>query len=139
MPASFTTIPTDPQTVELVLPLVLLGGLALTIPALLVVLNLVLGRWVHGRAPTSPGKDTPVECGLTSTVGTAGERFPVKFYLIAMLFLAFDIEVAFLYAWAWQFDKVAGWSMLWMLMSFLVLLEVGYLYLWRKGALDWDK
>jgi NADH-quinone oxidoreductase subunit A len=56
-----------------------------------------------------------------------------------MLFLAFDLEVAFLYPWAVQFPKVSGWSMVWVLVPFLVMLEVGYLYVFRKGALDWEE
>jgi len=62
----------------------------------------------------------------------------VKFYLVAMLFLAFDLEVAFLYPWAVRFLK-GGWEMFWSLLSFLVLLEAAYIYLYRKGALDWRK
>ena len=55
-----------------------------------------------------------------------------------MIFLAFDVEVAFLYPWALHYTT-GGWEMLWLLVAFLVLLETAYLYLWRKGALDWDK
>ena len=55
-----------------------------------------------------------------------------------MLFLAFDIEVAFLYPWAYMFNKSEGWNIVWLLVVFLVLLEVGYLYLYKKGALDWE-
>ena len=70
------------------------------------------------------------------TIGTADERFSVKFYLVAMIFLAFDIEVAFLDPWAIQFLK-GGWEMFAILAAFLVMLEAVYLYLWNKGALDW--
>ncbi len=136
---SFTPIGAGPETTTLLIPFLAIAGLAVVLPLALIVASKVLGGWAHGRAARMPGKDQPFEAGLASTVGSAGERFSVKFYLVAMLFLAFDIEVAFLYAWAWQFGKVEGWSLLWMLIAFLVLLEVGYLYLFRKGALDWDE
>ncbi len=74
----------------------------------------------------------------TGMTAQSPDRFPVKFYLVAMLFLAFDVEVAFLYPWALHFSK-GGWEMVGLLVAFLGLLEAAYLYLWRKGALDWDK
>jgi NADH-quinone oxidoreductase subunit A len=127
-----------PTIFDRVYPLTILVILGLAIPAALLILNRIGSRWAHGHREDDPGKQEPYECGLSSTTGGAGDRFSVKFYLIAMLFLAFDVEVAFLYPWALQFMK-GGWGMLWLLLAFLVLLEVAYLYLWRKGALDWDK
>jgi NADH-quinone oxidoreductase subunit A len=119
-------------------PLTMLLILGLVIPAALLGINTILSRFAHGTRNTNPAKNEPYESGLPATVGTAGERFDVKFYLIAMLFLAFDIEVAFLYPWAVHFGN-GGWEMVALLVVFLVLLEVGYLYLYKKGALDWDK
>ncbi|MBA3936911.1 MAG: NADH-quinone oxidoreductase subunit A [Planctomycetes bacterium] len=112
--------------------------LGVAVPAALLIANYVLSRFAHGTRNTNPARNEPYESGLASILGTAGERFDVKFYLIAMLFLAFDIEVAFLYPWAMHF-KLGGWGMVGALVVFLVLLEVGYLYLYKKGALDWDK
>jgi NADH-quinone oxidoreductase subunit A len=122
-----------------VFPLTVLILVGLAIPSFMLLANHFLSRWVHGTKNTSPGKMEPVESGLNATLGLANERFSVKFYLIAMLFLAFDLEVAFLYPWAIQFSKTSGWSMMWLLLVFLVMLEVGYLYLYKKGALDWDR
>ncbi len=121
-----------------VFPLTMLLILGLVVPAALLGINTILSRFAHGTRNTNPAKNEPYESGLPVTVGNAGERFDVKFYLIAMLFLAFDIEVAFLYPWAVHFSS-GGWEMVALLVVFLVLLEVGYLYLYKKGALDWDK
>lgn len=125
------------STFDTVYPLTILLLLAVAIPAALLSVNILLSRWAHGTRTHTPGKDVPVESGLPLAVGGAGEKFSVRFYLIAMLFLAFDIEVAFLYPWAWWF-RTGGWEMVWLLVAFLVMLEVGYLYLYRKGALDWE-
>lgn len=128
----------SPSMFDRVFPLTVLVLLGLAVPTALLLLNRVGSRWALGKRDADPGKHEPYECGLTSLTGGAGDRFSVKFYLVAMLFLAFDVEVAFLYPWAIHFNK-GGWEMLWLLVAFLVLLEVAYLYLWRKGALDWDK
>jgi NADH-quinone oxidoreductase subunit A len=130
----------DPTVFDIVFPLTVLVLIGLAIPGGMLLANHVLSRWKIGTGNTSPGKIEPYESGLTVTLGGARERFSVKFYLIAMLFLAFDLEVAFLYPWAAHFmDTPKGdWTMVWLLLPFLVMLEVGYLYLFRKGALDWD-
>ncbi len=135
-----TAVPAaTPQSMfDLVFPFTVLLLLALSIPLALLGINFVLSRWVIGDRNNSPGKMTQVESGIANNVGSAGEKFSLKFYLIAMLFLAFDIEVAFLYPWAIQFN-LGGWEMVALLAVFLVILEVGYLYLYRKGAFDWDK
>jgi NADH-quinone oxidoreductase subunit A len=129
---------TEPTTADVVLPLTVLILIGLSIPTFMLIANHVLSRLVHGTRNTSPGKEEPYESGLTVTLGTANERFSVKFYMIAMLFLAFDLEVAFLYLWAIQFSVTTGWSLVWLLGIFLIMLEVGYLYLYKKGALDWE-
>jgi NADH-quinone oxidoreductase subunit A len=99
---------------------------------------MVGANWfINKGRKTWEAKGESYECGLSTTVGTANERFSVKFYLVAMIFLAFDIEVAFLYPWAVRFLR-GGWDLLWILVAFLVMLESVYLYLWNKGALDWD-
>src|ERR1051325_8342603 len=96
-----------------------------------VVLSSVLGP----RKPT-PEKQAPYECGMPP-VGDARERQSVKFYLVAMIFLLFDIEVAFLYPWAVAFRDL-GVSGFWQLVTFFALLVTGYVYVWRKGAFDWS-
>ena len=95
-----------------------------------VLLSSVLGP----KKPTAE-KLAPYECGMPP-VGDARERMSVKFYLVAMIFLLFDIEVAFLYPWAIAFRDlgVVGY---WQIVTFFALLLTGYIYVWRKGALDW--
>ena len=87
------------------------------------------------RNPT-PEKLAPYECGMPP-VGDAHERQSVKFYLVAMIFLLFDIEVAFLYPWAMALRDL-GWNGLAQVVLFMGLLLAGYVYVWRKGALDWS-
>jgi len=95
-----------------------------------VLLSSVLGP----RKPT-PEKAAPYECGMPP-VGDARERQSVKFYLVAMIFLLFDIEVAFLYPWAMALRDL-GWSGFVQVALFIALLLAGYVYVWRKGVLDW--
>ena len=95
-----------------------------------VVLSMLLGP----RKPT-PEKLAPYECGMPP-VGDARERQSVKFYLVAMIFLLFDIEVAFLYPWAMALRDL-GWPGFMQVVLFMLLLLAGYVYVWRKGALDW--
>lgn len=133
-PAAAETAPAvDLATFQAVFPLTVLVLIGLFIP-----LGMMAVSWfLHRHVTTSPTKDEPFECGLRAVVGSADERFSVKFYLVAMLFLVFDLEVAFLFPWAIQF-KDGGWGMIGVLVVFLLILEAGYLYLYRKGALDWD-
>lgn len=121
-----------PTAFDIVFPLTVLLLLGIGVPAAMVGANWFLFR----QRKSFASKEEPYECGLSRTIGTADERFSVKFYLVAMIFLAFDIEVAFLYPWAIQFLK-GGWEMFAILAAFLVMLEAVYLYLWNKGALDW--
>ena len=88
-----------------------------------------------GPSKPSPEKSAPYECGMPP-VGDARERQSVKFYLVAMIFLLFDIEVAFLYPWAMALRDL-GWGGFGQVVLFLALLSAGYVYVWRKGVLDW--
>jgi NADH-quinone oxidoreductase subunit A len=88
-----------------------------------------------GPSKPSAEKSAPYECGMPA-VGDARERMSVKFYLVAMIFLLFDIEVAFLYPWAMALRSL-GWNGLVQVVLFMGLLLAGYVYVWRKGALDW--
>lgn len=89
-------------------------------------------------------KDTPYECGIPADAQTH-TRFSVKFYLVAMLFILFDIEVVFMVGWATVFRDMIkspaeggiGWLMLGSALLFIAILEVGHFYIWRKGALNW--
>ncbi len=98
--------------------------------------SVFLSRLLGPHHPTAE-KEAPYECGMPP-VGTARERQSVKFYLIAMIFLLFDIEVAFLYPWAMALRDLR-WIGFWQIVVFFGILVVGYAYVWKKGALNWDK
>ena len=98
------------------------------------IVSVILSGFLGPRNPT-PEKLAPYECGMPP-VGDARERQSVKFYLIAMIFLLFDIEVAFLYPWAMALRDLA-WPGFVQITVFILILLVGYIYIWRKGALDW--
>lgn len=94
---------------------------------------------VVGRVKRDPTKLSVYECGAPPS-GTSRERFSVKFYLVAIFFLIFDIEVIFFYPWALIFRRqlALGPLILIEMAIFLLLLMVGYLYIWKKGGLEWD-
>ncbi len=96
--------------------------------------SVMLSGLLGPRKP-SPEKSAPYECGMPA-VGDARERQSVKFYLVAMIFLLFDIEVAFLYPWAMALRDL-GWMGFVQIVTFFLILLVGYIYVWRKGVLDW--
>jgi NADH-quinone oxidoreductase subunit A len=93
-----------------------------------------LSSWVGVKRP-SRVKLSPYECGIPP-VGDARERFSVSFYLVAMLFILFDVEVVFLYPWAIIF-KSLKWFGFFEMLLYMAILLAGYVYLWKKGALDW--
>ena len=97
-------------------------------------ISVLLSNVLGPRKPT-PEKLAPYECGMPP-VGDARERQSVKFYLVAMIFLLFDIEVAFLYPWAMALRDL-GWAGFVQVVLFILLLLFGYIYVWRKGVLDW--
>jgi NADH-quinone oxidoreductase subunit A len=97
--------------------------------------SVVMSRLVGMKKPTAV-KLAPYECGMPP-VGTARERVSVKFYIVAMLFILFDIEAVFLYPWAVMFKRL--WMFGFIEMGvFIVILLVGYVYVWKKGALEWE-
>ncbi len=102
------------------------------------VVGLVMGnlnRIFGPRHPTEQ-KGTTYESGM-EPVRSARERFSVKFYMVAMLFILFDIEVVFLYPWAVSYDELGIQGVITMFI-FIAVLLVGYVYVWKKGALEWD-
>ncbi len=103
--------------------------------ALVCLLFLSLSRFVGPRRPT-PVKVTPFECGMDQ-ISRPRVQFSIKFSVVAMLFIIFDIEVAFLYPWAVVFRQL-GLTGLVAVLAFLVVLAVGFLYAWQRGALEWD-
>src|SRR5580658_4715416 len=111
-------------------PVLLQAVLAMVIAAALVTLTFVVGKRLKNKV-----KDMPYECGISPT-GDAQHRFSVKFYLVAMLFILFDIEAIFLYPWAVVFKKLKMFGFLEML-TFVILILAGFFFIWKKGAQDW--
>lgn len=95
-----------------------------------------LSAWVGVKRPTRE-KLSPYECGITP-VGDARERFSVSFYLVGMLFILFDVEVVFLYPWAVVYRDLKWFGFVEMFL-YIVILLAGYVYIWKKGALDWNR
>ncbi|MDR1811710.1 MAG: NADH-quinone oxidoreductase subunit A [Candidatus Fibromonas sp.] len=120
---------------DIFFPIFVLALLAVVVPFGMMFANWVLSPQTQLKNRI---KTDVYECGLSNVIGSASERFPVKYYVVAMLFLVFDLEVAFLYPLAIEF-KSGGWEMFGFLMVFLFILEVGYLYIIRKGVLNWSK
>jgi NADH-quinone oxidoreductase subunit A len=120
------------EYVPVLLQIIIAIGFAIS--ALL--MSLVLGK--TGRR--TPAKDTAYECGMVPQ-GEAQPRFSVKFYLVAMLFILFDLEIVFMYPWAVVYKEAIAQSsvIFWSMFSFITILMVGYVYALKKGALDWRK
>ncbi|MGD0922042.1 MAG: NADH-quinone oxidoreductase subunit A [Terriglobia bacterium] len=95
-----------------------------------------LSAWVGVKRP-SREKLAPYECGIPP-VGDARERFSVSYYLVGMLFILFDVEIAFLFPWAVVYRSLRWFGFIEMLLYIGILLA-GYLYIWKKGALDWSR
>jgi NADH-quinone oxidoreductase subunit A len=115
---------------ELYFPILLQAILGVAVAAGLVGMAFLLGKRTK-----NPVKDIPYECGV-APIGSAKERFSVKFYLVAMLFILFDIEAIFLYPWAVVFRDLKMFAFVEMLL-FVILILAGYFYIWKKGVLDW--
>jgi len=98
------------------------------------ILPIILGRFLR-PAVYGKGKMRPYECGIDPTTD-AHSRFTVRYYIVAMLFLIFDVETIFLYPWAVIVDELAWFGFIEMVV-FLFILVVGYFYAWREGALEW--
>ena len=96
---------------------------------------MVLGKLLGPSRP-DPEKLSPYECGFEA-FEDARMKFDVRYYLVAILFILFDLEIAFLFPWAVAF-KGLGWFGFWSMMVFLGVLTVGFIYEWKKGALEWD-
>ena len=117
------------------LPVLMLGALAVAFSFGMLIVSVMLG--VKGKRPAI--KDTAYECGMIP-IGEGSTRLSVKFYLVAMLFILFDIEVVFLYPWAVIYREMLpqnGGLILGSMVSFIVILFVGYLYALKKRAFDW--
>ena len=117
------------------LPILIFLAIALGLSALFVFLPMGVSRLTGAHNPTAE-KTSEYECGFPAFEDPRSQ-FDVRFYLIAILFIIFDLEVAFLFPWAAAFG-VLGWFGFWSMMVFLFVLTVGFVYEWKKGALEWD-
>ena len=113
------------------LPIMIFLAVAVVIGSALIVLGFLLGP----RRPDAE-KLSPYECGFEAFEDTR-MRFDVRYYLVAILFIIFDLEIAFLFPWAVSLDAIGGFGLLSMAV-FLAVLVVGFIYEWKKGALEWD-
>jgi len=118
------------------LPILLQIIIAIGFAASALVISVLLGK--SGRR--TPAKDMPYECGMIPQ-GEVQPRFSVKFYLVAMLFILFDLEIVFMYPWAVVYKEaiVHGGTIFWSMLSFISILMAGYVYALKKGALDFKK
>ena len=96
----------------------------------------VAASWIVARRRPDPEKVSAYECGFEPFDDARG-RFDVRFYLVAILFIVFDLEMAFLFPWAITLEETGVFGF-WSMMIFLGLLTVGFVYEWRKGALEWE-
>ena len=122
MPKSYT---------ELYFPVLVQALLAMAVAGGLIAVSFLLGKRVRNKV-----KDMPYESGIVPT-GDARRRFSVKFYLVAMLFILFDIEAIFLYPWVVVYRELKLFAFVEMLV-FVILILSGFFYIWKKGALDWS-
>jgi NADH-quinone oxidoreductase subunit A len=119
--------------VDTYVPILVLGAIAFGFAAFSITAGALTGPKRFNRA-----KLDAYECGIEPTPQpVGGGRFPVKYYLTAMLFIIFDIEIVFLYPWAVQFDALGIFGLVEMVLFILTLLVV-YAYVWRRGGLEWD-
>ncbi len=113
------------------LPILIFLGIALVLASLILIATYVIAR----QRPDTE-KLSPYECGFEPFEDARG-RFDVRFYLVAILFIIFDLEVAFLFPWAVSLGNIGIFGF-WSMMIFLGVLTIGFIYEWKKGALDWE-
>ncbi len=117
------------------LPVLIFLALAAILAAVLLGLGAALGHYL-ARAPQDAAKRTAYECGFDAFEETR-MKFDVRYYLVAILFIVFDLEIAFLFPWAVALSKIGLYGLVAMGI-FLAILVVGFIYEWKKGALEWD-
>ena len=98
---------------------------------------IVVLSWILGKRRPTRAKLSPYECGM-APIGDARERFSVKFYLVAMLFILFDVEAVFLYPWAVILRDLKMFGF-WEMLVYILIVLVGFFYVWKKGVLDWGR
>ena len=119
------------QVVAQYFPIMIFIGIAMVLALVMLVLPMVIGR----QKPDGE-KVSAYECGF-EPFGDVRGKFDVRFYLVAILFIIFDLEVAFLFPWAVSLGRI-GVAGFWSMMGFLFVLTVGFIYEWKKGALEWE-
>ena len=117
------------------LPVLIFLTVATGLALLLMTLGLIIGRW-QSKNGNDPQKLSPYECGFEAFEDSR-MKFDVRYYLVAILFIVFDLEIAFLFPWAVALGKIGGFGLIAMAV-FLTILVVGFIYEWKKGALEWD-
>lgn len=111
--------------------------LFIAVGVLVGIVPMLIGRALGPHKP-DPEKLSPYECGFEA-FEDARMKFDVRYYLVAILFILFDLEIAFLFPWAAVLGDLGTWSVgFWSMMVFLGILTVGFVYEWKKGALDWE-
>lgn len=120
------------SSIEVYFPVLIQALIAVGLAAAMLGGSYLLGRRVRSRV-----KDSPYECGVAPT-GDARERVSVKFYVVAMLFIVFDIEAIFLFPWAVVYRELKMAAFVEMAL-FVLLILAGFFYVWKKGALDWSR
>jgi len=113
------------------LPILIFLGIAVAISGVMVLASVIVAR----QRP-DPEKLSAYECGFDA-FGDARNKFDVRYYLVAILFIIFDLEVAFLFPWAVTLGKIGVFGF-WSMIAFLGVLTVGFIYEWKKGALEWE-
>ena len=113
------------------LPILIFLGIAFGLALVIIIASLIAGP-----SRPDPEKTSAYECGFDA-FDDARRRFDVRFYLVAILFIIFDLEVAFLFPWAVSLGRVGIFGF-WSMMVFLAVLTIGFVYEWRKGALEWE-
>ncbi|MGI9477911.1 MAG: NADH-quinone oxidoreductase subunit A [Hyphomicrobiaceae bacterium] len=113
------------------LPIIIFIGVSLLIAA-----ALMIAPFVVAVSNPDPEKVSAYECGFNA-FDDARMKFDVRFYLVAILFIIFDLEIAFLFPWALAFKEIGAFGF-WSMMIFLAVLTVGFVYEWKKGGLEWD-
>ena len=118
------------------IPVLLHIAVAIGFAASALIISVILGK----AGKRTAIKDSAYECGMLP-IGEAQPRFSVKFYLVAMLFILFDLEIVFMYPWAVVYREsiLESKAILWSMLCFVTVLMVGYVYALKKGALDWKK
>lgn len=104
--------------------------------AIIISVVMIVGSLLVGKQNPDPEKNSAYECGFDAFMDTRG-KFDVRFYLVCLLFIIFDLEIAFLFPWAVSLGDI-GMFGFWSMMVFLAVLTIGFIYEWKKGALEWE-